>query len=89
MMEPLKFQLNMREGSLANYLSDALFTFISTFCHFEIRPSALRGGVGLGTATNFGTNICLSLSADEFLQVTPSGTAIERIPVDAQKLLRC
>jgi len=35
--------------------------------------------LGLGVATNSKTNICLSLSADEFLEITQSETAIERV----------
>jgi len=33
---------------------------------------------GLGIATNSETNICLSLSVDEFLEITRSETTIER-----------
>lgn len=79
--------MNIRDDRVINCLSSALFTFISTFS--RVCLSGLPAEAGLGAATNSGTNICLSLSADEFLEVTQSGTTIERtlVMLSRQKLL--
>lgn len=74
--------MNMQDNEVANCLSSALscsIIYIYIDFPFGVRPSLFPPVHGLGAAANSRTNICLSLSADEFLEITRNGITIERL----------
>lgn len=67
----LKFEMNMQGDEIANcFCQPCLAHYLLTLILFQSRFAARFSWLGLGVVANSETNICLSLSADEFLEIT-------------------